>query len=763
MSEFDLQPYLKSVTDTYCQWWNLYTLTDAEGKQREPQEQETPFFDFGLMVQRSKAATNDNEQADRPKDDKPKEDQADTREKIERLPVLEGLQKYSAEHVLLVGRPGSGKSTTLARLMLEAATEGKQIPVLVELRAWQTSLVELIRNFLKRHDWQLDAGEIEQLLKDDRLLLLVDGVNELPSETARVDVVNFHRNHPKVAMIFTTRDLSLGGDLGIAQKLEMQPLTETQMQAFVQAYIPEQAEMMMRQLQGRLRELGQTPLLLWMLCSLFQQARQIPQNLGQVFRAFTQGYEQRIKQDVVVESDRRLWPELLKALAAQMMQGKAPTEFRVAIPRAEIYHLFAAYLKIDDPQVLYQALDDLLKHHLIQQNGALVEFRHQLIQEYYAAEWLLEQVQDLDDDALKRNYLNYLKWTEPIALMLALVEDETLAARVVEQSLNIDWQVGARFAGEVLRKFQQHTTTQVTRLNIQPRLKINLLTKTNSEAILSDLLKLVEDEVSYVRQRAASGLGDIGTEKAIPGLLKLVEDEVSYVRQRAASGLGDIGTEKAIPGLLKLVEDEVSYVREQAASALGGIGTEKAIPGLLKLVEDEVSYVREQAASALGGIGTEKAIPGLLKLVEDKVSYVRERAASALGDIGTEKAIPGLLKLVEDEVSYVREQAASALGGIGTEKAIPGLLKLVEDKDRYVREQAASALGGIGTEKAIPGLLKLVEDKDRYVREQAASALGGIGTEKAIPGLLKLVEDKDRNVREQAASGLGGIGTEKAI
>ena len=43
------------------------------------------------------------------------------KEKIERLPVLEGIVKYAAEHVLLVVRPGAGKSTALARLLLQEA------------------------------------------------------------------------------------------------------------------------------------------------------------------------------------------------------------------------------------------------------------------------------------------------------------------------------------------------------------------------------------------------------------------------------------------------------------------------------------------------------------------------------------------------------------------------------------------------------------------------------------------------------------------
>jgi len=139
------------------------------------------------------------------------------------------------------------------------------------------------------------------------LLLLVDGLKQLPSEAARRDLKALRQNYQKTTpMIFTTRDLGVGSALDIAKKLEMQPLTEAQMQQFVQAYLPPmQSERMLRQLGNptgkqspteepvlkegfppqatgvgnppkvvshRLREFGQAPLLLWMLCS-FTQAK----------------------------------------------------------------------------------------------------------------------------------------------------------------------------------------------------------------------------------------------------------------------------------------------------------------------------------------------------------------------------------------------------------------------------------------------------------------------------------------------------------
>ena len=187
-----------------------------------------------------------------------KEHRGEAQQKTERLGVLEGFGSTRREHVLLVGRPGTGKSTALARLLLEEAQKARgetggnsqvKIPVLVELRYYRTSVLNLIRDFLQRHQMLLDSVEIEQLLFHGRLLLLVDGLNELPSEAARRDLKALRQNYQKTTpMIFTTRDLGVGSDLGIAKKLEMQPLTEAQMQQFVRAYLPLQSERMLRQL-----------------------------------------------------------------------------------------------------------------------------------------------------------------------------------------------------------------------------------------------------------------------------------------------------------------------------------------------------------------------------------------------------------------------------------------------------------------------------------------------------------------------------------
>jgi hypothetical protein len=44
----------------------------------------------------------------------------------------------------------------------------------------------------------------------DRLILLLDGVNEMPTEALRRELAQFQEENSTVPMIFTTRDLEWG-------------------------------------------------------------------------------------------------------------------------------------------------------------------------------------------------------------------------------------------------------------------------------------------------------------------------------------------------------------------------------------------------------------------------------------------------------------------------------------------------------------------------------------------------------------------------
>ncbi|MBD2740177.1 HEAT repeat domain-containing protein [Coleofasciculus sp. FACHB-1120] len=759
----DWKPYLEALCNQYAQWWKVYTLTDVVGRQRV--EVESPLL-LDFMVETVQPA---------------KGEAGEAQQKAERLGVLEGLWKYAADHVLLVGRPGSGKSTALARLLLEEAQASREInsladsriPVLVELRYYQTSVLDLIRDFLKQHGLFLNTSEIERLLFEKQFLLLVDGINELPSEAARRDLKAFRQTNAATPMIFTTRDLGVGGDLDIAKKLEMQPLSEAQMQQFVRAYLPQQGEQMLRQLGDRLRELGQTPLLLWMLCSLFRAMGKVPPNLGLVFRQFTQSYYDKLKQDVPVSDESRRWCQLmLQHLAWRMTQGREATELQVAISRHEAEEILTAYLRNEgfaQPRnCAMEWLADLLKYHLLQLGTKnQIEFRHQLIQEHCTAETLLKLLPSLSDDELKREYLNYLKWTEPLALMLELVEDEAQAVRVVKLALEVDLRLGARLAGAVKLEFQKAAVSLVASLEICQQFKILLLGVTRSDGAIFAPLQGIEHEDSQVRESAIYALGQIGSETTIMTLLNALNDENSLVRQNAVEMLGQIGGKAAIPALLQALNDEDSGVTMHATWALEKIGNDAAISALLQSLEHKSPTVRQTVLSVLERIDCDLAFSALFKALNDEASIVRVNATlglGRLGSMGNQSAISVLLHhALKHQDSQVRERAIYALGLIGSEIAIPALLEAVRDKDACIRMRAASALYRIGDESAIFILLQALKDKDSHVRRRAAEALEDTRSEVAIPALLEALKDKNYGVRMCATSALGNIGSEIAI
>ncbi|MGB3637747.1 MAG: hypothetical protein WBA39_09255, partial [Rivularia sp. (in: cyanobacteria)] len=525
-----------------------------------------PFFDFGLMVEKVKQ---------------------EQEEKTERLTVIEGLRKYACNHVLLIGRPGCGKSTALLRVLLETSPqtpllqgeglnsphsladlgENEQIPILVELRFYKISIIDLIRDFLKRHQLKLEINEIEKLLFAGKFILLIDGVNELPSEAARQDLQKFRQDYQQTTpMIFTTRDLGVGGDLGIEKKLQMQPLTETQMREFVCGYLSEQGEELLKQLEGRLRELGETPLLLMMLCSVFaSNQNKVPGNLGSVFRHFTEIYDNKFKQDIpVTDESRRWWKRLLQHLAWVMTDGgtspqtpllkgeglNSPhslvgkgagglgflkTEILVAIPIQEARDILTKFLKEQDyhqPRDAEAWLDDLLKYHLIQLGAEnQIQFRHQLLQEYYAAERLLEEILKLNDDELQWEYLNYLKWTEVVALMSGLLEDEAQVINLLRLALDVD----CRFCGKLVRtikqQFQEQSVEFIFHQHSIPLInKIIVLGETKSDYAIPYLIAYFEAAFEagyYLAQKfVIKALENIGSDAAVYELLAIIEEHI---------------------------------------------------------------------------------------------------------------------------------------------------------------------------------------------------------------------------------------------
>ena len=824
----DFQRYLGSVCtdDKYIECQEFYTPTDAVDPQ-PVQRRKFPLRRLNLGLQVRTVV--------------PKEQEGQASEKVEQLPVLEGLRKHQDNHVLLVGRPGSGKSTALERLLWEEAqridltppcppspegtpcpplpckgrgenyspvrnkaalfpsprrgglgrggeglgersTRGHaKIPVLVELRQYQTSVLDLIQAFLLRHELRLDIKKIKTLLDKGQFLLLLDGLNELPTAAWR-DLQTFEQTYRQTAMIFTSRDV--GRSLGRIKTLEMQALNEVQMRQFVCTYLPESGEEMLRQLGSRLRELGQTPLLLWMLCSVYAELGRVPTNLGAAFRAFAEIYDNQLKANVpTYQESQYWWSRLLKHLAFKMLQGESLTEPYLTISKPEAERVLRDFLQgkvayPDDCAVRW--LEDLLKYHLLQRGtDNRIEFRHQLIQEYYAGEYLGERLADISNERLTWEYLNYLKWTEPLALMLALVEDEAQVVRVVRLALEVDLQLGARLAGEVKLEFQEQTVGLVIELEIPQILRVQLLGITRSNIAIPIFSQALENQDSSVRFFAAKALGQIANEATLPSLSKALKDEEYSIRRAALDVVAKIGTKAIIPALIQAIEDENAWISHQAIYLLRDIGGETEIAPLVRALDQErpsqqdEGLVRGSALSILGKICDQKEIAELIQDLKSRGFNVNSRGFNLIKknwliinpicgssitylrlmynppnpldveNMRHDATISNLCKNLANEDHDVRRTAVYLLGQMGTEEAINTLCKALESEQWTVRMDAVHWLGEIITNidnnELFNWVLQALEDKNIDVKNYALYVLEKIGIPELLPRLSKLL------------------------
>ena len=155
-------------------------------------------------------------------------------------------------------------------------------------------------------------------------------------------------------------------------------------------------------------------------------------------------------------------------------------------------------------------------------------------------------------------------------------------------------------------------------------------------------------------------------------------------------------------------------------------------------------------------------LPALVKLLESPEAAIRYRAAQVLGNWGDQvTAVPALLKLLESPEADIRLKAAEVLAKWGDQvTAVPALLKLLESPEADIRLKAAEVLAKWGDQvTAVPALVKLLESPEAAIRSRAARVLAKWGNQATtVPALVKLLEDPETNTRFQAAEVLAKWG-----
>lgn len=226
---------------------------------------------------------------------------------LAKTPATEAIQPHS--RVLIVGGPGAGKTTLLQHLVLEISAEGLRgdgmayLPVFLRLR--QLALVSEadipVQQYLNQR-WLasgLSPSQVDHLWQQGRIWLLLDGWDELPIEQHRAvtqQIQTLLDTYPGLRVLISGRS---GGPLPQLNGLVTLELTEfapQQVEAFVEKWFaasqPIQGEWFAQTFlqtlnhpeNDRLREMALTPILLHLMCLVFQRFGQFPEQRSKLYQ-----------------------------------------------------------------------------------------------------------------------------------------------------------------------------------------------------------------------------------------------------------------------------------------------------------------------------------------------------------------------------------------------------------------------------------------------------------------------------------------------
>jgi hypothetical protein len=166
---------------------------------------------------------------------------------VRREPV-DDLRDAVAEHkrIILLGAPGSGKTTTLWRMAYDYANAARAdaqapLPVLVPLGGYTDD--GPFEAYLARHLGPL-ASYLDTYRASGRLVLLLDGLNEMPQAGYAERVSRLRdalKQYPDEAVVVTCRALDYVVKFEKLQEVEVSPLDEVRIHNFLYNYLGETA------------------------------------------------------------------------------------------------------------------------------------------------------------------------------------------------------------------------------------------------------------------------------------------------------------------------------------------------------------------------------------------------------------------------------------------------------------------------------------------------------------------------------------------
>ncbi len=382
------------------------------------------------------------------------------------------------QYLMLLGAPGVGKSTFLRKVGLEAL-KGKEgnfahecIPVFLELKRFtadQIDIEALITHEFKICGYPYPDQMVRTGLESGKLLILFDGLDEVPSANVNNvirKIEDFVDQYSQNRFIASCRIAAYTGGFRQFTEVEMADFDDAQIEAYIKNWFDSTPDRYRYQLDEEVKtadqcwkalnarghhatkELARNPLLLTLLCMVYDNSQNFPQNRADLYEKALSIFLEEWAAEKRVRQEESISQYLDVAAEKRMLSEIAAKNFNanyLFFSKAELIKQIQEFGEgnintpstFNAPKILETILVD--QGLFVERVSGSYSFSHLTFQEYLTANYIKEAglIQ-----TLVTNYLHDYRWREVFLLTAGLMHtaDDLLEAMKMEaaKSLNTD-------------------------------------------------------------------------------------------------------------------------------------------------------------------------------------------------------------------------------------------------------------------------------------------------------------------------------------